>query len=295
MKVIATLIIVTASLTSAQINYDTLAENSSGEGVRLSNCSNNVWGWRGSCQCGHAYDINRNCIWVSGGTNPACGNGQNGLWKFQCPNGPYVRMADDAGGKFLKYDPVNDLLYKTDQYKLNIFDCQTNQWLASANYPFSMGWEISRALVSCTFDTKRGLMVITMCRPIPNGTPRNDVYCYNGATGEWHTKSPPEKPSFNEGSLAYDPVNDLYVYFGGGTCPSELWVYSYDANKWTQMPANGRAYNDNDPGSSTWPPYRTQNTWDYSPKLRRRRHCQTILVLPGWGEGFHGSGARVDT
>jgi hypothetical protein len=273
MKVIATLIIVTASLTSAQINYDTLAENSwmqvqssgefpnsggdvlaaidtagnfymfggctygngaggthnsdidrvdlnTGEGVRLSNCSNNVWGWRGSCQCGHAYDINRNCIWVSGGTNPACGNGQNGLWKFQCPNGPYVRMADDAGGKFLKYDPVNDLLYKTDQYKLNIFDCQTNQWLASANYPFSMGWEISRALVSCTFDTKRGLMVITMCRPIPNGTPRNDVYCYNGATGEWHTKSPPEKPSFNEGSLAYDPVNDLYVYFGGGTCPS---------------------------------------------------------------------------
>jgi hypothetical protein len=236
-----------------------------GEGVLLADCSNNVWGWRGGCQAGHAFDASRNAVWVSGGAAPVCG-GQNGLMKFQCPNGPFTRIADNAGGKFLIYDDMNDLLFKADQYKLHIFNPKTGQWLSDVNYPFSLGWEIYTWLVSCCFDSKRGLVVITMCDAIPNGTPRNDVYCYNGATGQWHTKTPPVKPSFTRGSLAYDPVNDLYVYFGGGTCPSELWVYSYDDNEWTQVQANGRAYNDNNPSASTWPPYRTQNTWNYSPK-----------------------------
>jgi hypothetical protein len=121
-------------------------------------------------------------------------------------------------------------------------------------------------MVPCCFDTKRGLFVITMNNPIPNGTPRNDIYTFNGATRTWQTVTPPSKPPFNCGSLAYDPVNDLYVYIGGGTCPLQLWTYSPVANTWTQPPLSGRAYNESSPGASTWPPERTQNTWNYSPK-----------------------------
>lgn len=236
-----------------------------GASAMLANCGNNVWGWAGGCQAGHAYDAARNCVWITGGAAAVC-SGQNGLWKFQCPDGPFTRIADDAGGKFLIYDPLSDRLFKVDQYKLNIFDCATSQWLPSSNYPFSKGWEINTWEVACCYDSKRAKVVITMNNPIPNGETRNDFYSYDPATGEWETRVPPEKPPFNCGNLGYDPVHDLFTYFGGATCPSQLWVYNYDANTWTRMPDSGKAYSEAAPASSTWPPYRIQNTWNYSPR-----------------------------
>jgi hypothetical protein len=246
-------------------NNDIIRLNlNTGASVLLANCSNNVWGWKGGCQAGHAYDINRNCVWVADGGAPVCG-GQGGLWRFQCPNGPFVRMNEAPGNKYVVYDRHNDLLYQVNQYDLEIYDCKANRWLTKSQYPFYIGGSVNTYSVPCCYDTLRKLFVMTLLNPA-YGNERTDMYFYNGAAGEWHTKYPSQKPGFLQGALEYDPVNDAYVYIGG-ICTTEVWIYRYESNTWTKMDPGSRAYNDASPQTSPWPPTRHWGIFDtYSPK-----------------------------
>jgi hypothetical protein len=240
-----------------------------GQVEMLSNCANNRLGWISGCQNGITFDRNRNCFWIDEiGGLAVCNQAYNGgFYKYQCPNGPLTKMAGGGGGTYLAYDNVNDLVYMPGGNSLKIYDCKTNTWKTPAAYPFPQS--VNTWTVPCCFDTKRGLFVITLAGPYTITNPATqvvfDVWFYNGATGQWTSKTPPSTPEVYEMELAYDEVNDRVVYFGGN-CPSELWTYDYDGNAWTQIQQSGRAYNDGSPAASTWPPARHKHCWDYSPK-----------------------------
>jgi hypothetical protein len=52
-----------------------------------------------------------------------------------------------------------------------------------------------------------------------------------------------------------------------GDCVTEVWLYRYEANTWTQMDPGNRAYNDASPQTSTWPPTRKYGQFNtYSPR-----------------------------
>jgi hypothetical protein len=262
----------------------------------LSNCANNTLGWTSGCQNGIAFDATRNCMWVDeiGGLSVCTGAYGGGFYKYQCPDGPLTRMAGGGGGTYLAYDNVNDLVYMPSAYTLKIYDCRTNTWKTAVNYPFPQ--PVNTWTVPCCFDSKRGLFVITLTGPYDITDPATqvvfDVWFYNGATSQWSKKTPPSHPALYELELAYDTVNDKYVYFGQGSdgvprsvCNSQLWTYDYTANTWTQIQQNGRAYNDADNAASTWPPARHKHTWAYSPKYN---------ACVNWGGGVWADAACTD-
>jgi hypothetical protein len=243
----------------------------------LASCSNNTWSWRGGCQASHAYDITRNAVWFAGGAAATCGSGQNGVWRYQCPDGPAVRVGSGGGNGYMEYDPVKDMLYAPGPYALKRYDCSTNTWLSDSPYPFYTGGSVDGWAQPCCFDTKRRLWVMTLLNTAYS-TERTDMYFYHADSGTWHTKVPAVKPGFKQAELGYDELNDRYVYFGVGPdgCTAEVWVYEYDINTWTQMPTDGKAYNDTDKPSSTWPPGRHKHTWSY---------CSKYNVFATWGGG----------
>jgi hypothetical protein len=224
---------------------------------RLSNCSSNTLNYRGGCQAGQTYDSNRNCVWLTSGFAPTCGSGRGGLLKYQCPDGPLTQVNSTGGGHLYTYDPVNDLIYCPVKWDLKIYDCQADSW-ETVSYPFWGGFENFEIPSTC--DKKRGLFVITMCAPYSGGDPSQmltDVWFYNGATGQWSSKTPAVHPDVFKQAMAYDARNDRYVYFGKGpdNANSEVWVYDYDSNTWVKMDRTGKAYNDVNQEASTWAPY----------------------------------------
>jgi hypothetical protein len=246
----------------------------------LSNASNNRLGWSSACQNGITFDRTRNCMWIGNNSSAT-------FWKYQCPNGPLTQMAKGSGTNYQTYcvyDNVNDLVYVPDDYTLRIYNCRTNSWKAAVNWPFSA---INYFDVPCCFDSKRGLFVITLAGPYGDTVTAHhclDVWFFNGATSTWSKKTPATRPAGYQRDMAYDAVNDKYVYFGGN-CPSELWLYDYDSNAWTKVAQNGRSFNDANPSASTWPPARHKHCWAYSPKYN---------VCANWGGGQWADAACTD-
>jgi hypothetical protein len=245
----------------------------------LSNCSSQKLPWMSGCQNGITFDKTRNCMWIDeiGGLS-VCNNAYNGgFYKYQCPNGPLTKLAGGGGGTYLAYDNINDVVFMPDQSNLRIYNCKTNSWKTPATYPFSQ--PVNTWTVPCCFDSKRGLFVITLTGPYTITNPATevvmDIWFYNAATNQWSKKTPASHPAMYEQEMAYDPVNDKCLYFGG-SCPSELWAYDYDSNTWAQVAQGGRAYNDANRPASTWPPGQGKSAWAYSPKYN---------VCVSWGGG----------
>jgi hypothetical protein len=242
---------------------------------RLSNCSNNAFNYSGGCQAGQAYDVKRNCVWFTNGFSATCGSGRGGLLKFQCPAGPVTQVNSSNGGEgahFFSYDPVNDLVYCPGKNQLHIYNPATNTW-STANYPFGES-QFEDPVCPNTCDTKRGLFIITM-----TSAPVRNIFAFNGATKTWTTKIPPALPSNGDAqALAYDQINDKYVYFGGfGTgCNGDVWYYDYTSNVWAHPAQTGKSYNDATPTASTWAPYSHYHSFSYSPKYN---------VCVAWGGG----------
>jgi hypothetical protein len=133
------------------------------------NASNNPW--HGSCQAGQTYDSKRNCVWISNvfGGIGACQSGSSAtgqLYKFQCPNGPITKASDAVlTSNYLSYDPINDMVIGINQNggggstAAVLYSCANNT-TTMVNYPFTnqgRPYEVTRC-----FDTKRGLLVITL-------------------------------------------------------------------------------------------------------------------------------------
>jgi hypothetical protein len=116
-------------------------------------------------------------------------------------------------------------------------------------------------------DLQRGLFVITLVGPYNNRDTADgltEIWFYSHSAKQWHKKIPARAPGFTQGELTFDAVKGKYVYFGqADACNSALWIYDYDANTWTEVQRNGRAYNDNDQAASTWAPVKHKNAFEY--------------------------------
>ena len=243
-----------------------------GTHAKIATCGSSNLGWAGGCQAGQCWDSRRNVVWYNCGFGGPC-SGNCGLYKYQCPSGPITRVSSTAaGGHYYCYDPVNDKIYApSGDWGIQVYNCQTGVWSSEIGYPFTQ--HMTNVAVPCCVDTKRGLYVTTLGGPYTITNPATeivfDVCFYNGATGTWSKKTPPTHPGFYEAELAYDQVNDKYVYFGTGAdgCHSEVWAYDYDSNTWSQMSPGTRAYNDANPAASTWPPGNGKHAWQYSPRV----------------------------
>jgi hypothetical protein len=187
--------------------------------------------------------------------------------------------------RYMLYDPGNDLLLFSGDGGLYHYDITADS-IWGVSYPFGSN-KITRWDIPCCFDTKRGLFVITLAAPYTVDDPQTqviwDVHCYNTTTKQWETKTPPSTPQFPKGELAYDSHNDKYLYFGNS--PSELWIYDYDSNTWTQVQQNGRSYNDAAYTTSTWPPARHKHIWEY---------CAKYNVCVNWMGGQWAPSAETD-
>jgi hypothetical protein len=254
----------------------------SGAVTLLSSASNNKLGWTSACQNGIAFDKTRNCLWIGNNTNGT-------FWKYQCPNGPLTQMASGSGGQpyqtYLVYDNVNDLVYVPSDYTMRIYNCKTNTWKTAVSYPFSTA--LNWFDMPVCFDSKRGLFVITLAGGYGDTVAAHqvlDVWFYNGGSNGWSKKTPATRPAGFQRDLAYDAVSDKYVYFGG-SCPSELWLYDYDSNTWSQVQQKGRAFNDANLSASTWPPARGKHCWGYSTKYN---------ACVNWGGGQWADAACTD-
>jgi hypothetical protein len=239
--------------------------------IKFASCGSSNGGWAGGCQAAQCWDSRRNVVWYNCGFGGPC-SGTCGLWKYQCPDGPITRVSGSApGGHYYCYDPVNDKIYApSSAYGISVYDCVTGT-VTSSSYPFSQ--VMTPVAVPCCVDTRRGLYVTTLGGPYTLTNPATQavfgVWFYNGATGQWTSKTPATHPEFYKAELAYDQANDKVVYFGTGAdgCQSEVWAYDYDSNTWTQMDPGSRAYNDASPAASKWPPGNGKHAWEYSPKL----------------------------
>ena len=257
----------------------------------LSGCAGNTLDYKGGCQAPHCYDSKRNCVWTSQGFSSTCGSGRSGLMKFQCPDGPLTVVNAQGGGHYYCYDPVNDLVYLPTAYDggLNIYNPGTNTW-SNVSYPADTRGLESFA-VPCCADTKRGLFIMTMWCDYGETQLTDAVWIFNGATRQWAVRTPALTPQFYAGNvsmeLAYDALNDKYVYFGIGPdkCTSEVWAYDYATDTWAQSPMNGRSYNDANRAASTWPPARSCHTWAY---------CAKYNAFASWGGGIWTGAACTD-
>ncbi|MBL8028327.1 MAG: T9SS type A sorting domain-containing protein, partial [Fibrobacteres bacterium] len=248
----------------------------------LYTCGTNPW--PGGCQAGQCYDSKRNCIWFSAGQNALCQTNvewfkgkayYSGVYKFQCPSGPITKVSDTTiYGKYWRYDAANDLILSSGVngygYRpcVHVFDPNTNGltlYLAPSDAGLHSDWEVPTA-----FDPKRSQIAFTMWKGAGTYADIKSFYFFNSNTKSWTTKTPTVSPDFVNGELAFDEVNDKYVYFGGHT-NCGLWQYDYDSNSWTNI---------TDSVSKPWPTHKYKAGWDYCKKY----NC--LVSLGGAGSGY---------
>jgi len=104
--------------------------------------------------------------------------------------------------------------------------------------------------------------------------PQADIYAYTPGTGWTAPTATNIPPARERHALAYDPMNDRLVVFGGysGTFPNfithdELYVFTPATNAWTQLPKVG-----------TWPTPRKDAVMTWAPSLGK-------LLLYGGNDG----------
>ena len=82
-----------------------------------------------------------------------------------------------------------------------------------------------------------------ICKDYPSRCAYNsvlgDTWVYELSSNTWSRRQPAQSPSPRlQQQMAYDPVHHVVVMFGGLNGPvfNELWVYSYEADTWIQIP-----------------------------------------------------------
>jgi hypothetical protein len=250
--------------------------------------------WPGGCQAQTAYDPTRNCIWFGGGGGRGDSNyvkESSKLWRFQCPDGPVTKYSDTTIGDgwftgaraaYSVFDPAHDLLIALGPYTLHLFYISTRQNF-HVPYPFlANGLPISNCEIPSCWDSKRGLLAVTLVQTCwdPRADTGNaaynvrDMWFFNPSDTTWSHKTPTNIPPIYRCEMTYDSRNDKYLYFGSGwsfffdgtSCATQIWAYDPASNAWEHMPENGRYYNDVSPTSSTWPANREKGAWGYSEK-----------------------------
>ncbi|MCX5973612.1 MAG: hypothetical protein NTU59_02835 [Coprothermobacterota bacterium] len=96
-----------------------------------------------------------------------------------------------------------------------------------------------RTEAAMVFDTNHRRAILFGGFAEPGGL-RSDTWEYDSTANLWTDRTPTNAPSNRLGhAMAYDPVHDKVVLFGGDTNEAHLnaqtWVYDYPTNSWTEM------------------------------------------------------------
>ena len=201
---------------------------------------------------GLVYDQHNNWIILFGGVTSNGGNNETWMydvhentWTLKNPsNAPSPRWAHS-----MVYDSANKIVLLFGGYDGTdffndtwVYDAITNNWTEVS--PISSPSE--RHVQAMAYDSvhKRAILFGGY-----DGNGRDDeTWSYDGATNEWTMMTPSEKPSpRREPAMAFDPVNEKIVLFGGddGSHNNETWIYDVNSDEWSKMnPSSGPSARD---------------------------------------------------
>jgi hypothetical protein len=113
-----------------------------------------------------------------------------------------------------------------------LFDVGRNEWTNRQPSPSPPGRN-SHAMV---YDSKDGIFILFGGWSSTDYRFLNDTWSYDARTDTWTNLSPPDSPTGRYGhSMAYDPIYDAVVLFGGNDSKHDLgdtWIYNRSSNLW---------------------------------------------------------------
>lgn len=139
------------------------------------------------------------------------------------------------------------------------------------------------------FDSESGVAVLFGGLDFNNFAINDDTWSFDARQQEWTQMKPAQAPGIgNYHSMAYDPVSDRMILFGGSGPDDrpygETWAYDVNADTWTNLEPEtsppARYYSDMiyDPGqrkmvlfggTSEWASATFNDTWTYDPATNK--------------------------
>jgi len=128
-----------------------------------------------------------------------------------------------------------------------VLDTEAKSWTrvipnGTTNAPFARS-EIANAMV---YDRKQDVFVLfggkCLDKRCPSGMSLGDTWQYDLSTNTWTALNPTvSPPRRDQHMMAYDPVNEVTVLFGGRNeqrvLYNDLWNFDHANNTWTEVPA----------------------------------------------------------
>jgi hypothetical protein len=195
---------------------------------------------------GLAYDPLENVVVLFGGFNES-GWDTDDCWKFDCDTREWTDLAPTTTplaryGHVMVYDESINLIvltagntaYQGHQDDTWTFNVSSNIWTerTPTGTPDELKWPMM------TYDSANQKCIMFGGQIGDN--PVDHTWVYDGQQDTWTRQYPADAPEgmINTG-LAFDPVNDVTILFGGYVMEDGLrdgtWTYSYVNNEWTNM------------------------------------------------------------
>ncbi|MBY8999189.1 MAG: hypothetical protein KGD60_15870, partial [Candidatus Thorarchaeota archaeon] len=173
------------------------------------------------------------------------GHHTNDTWKFDCATREWTELSPTTAplaryGHVMVYDEAINKLVMTSgntefqgyQQDTWTFDVATSNWtdLTPTGNPDRLKWP------SMTYDSVNQKCILFGGQIGDYAIDR--TWIYDAQLSTWLRRYPDDAPSdrINTG-LAFDPVNNITILFGGATVEIETiddtWTYSYESNVWT--------------------------------------------------------------
>ena len=99
----------------------------------------------------------------------------------------------------------------------------------------------SRAVSAITYDSKEELFVLfSGVLNSTYGSYGNDTWTYDIKSNKWTNMSPSDAPPGDIYIMAYDPIGNVCIAFGGGNASADpsTWTYSVKSNIWKKYETN---------------------------------------------------------
>jgi hypothetical protein len=203
-----------------------------------------------------AYDTSRSVGLIYGGAHW----GDVETWKW---NGSIWTLHSGEVSPGNPYGNGTLLCYDTANHRIILYSYGTGTWhfggsewshIATVHDPSNPGYEEGRMMC---FDEFRGNVVYF------NST--NHTWIFNGT--DWIEQSPSHSPTVRtNGSMAYDPISQTVILFGGVDTSYYSDTWSWDGTDWTQL------------SPSTTPHARQRHN------LVLARNYGRIVLVGGWWE-----------
>jgi len=173
-------------------------------------------------------------LWSQGGSRWINGGGTNATWQYSFSNSSWTRKVDTTLNSVLgvvsAFDPVSGNVIHRGKYEITAYNPAENTYTQLLRN--SGGWWLSYA--TAAVDPGRRYFVI-----VGDGNRGDETKVLDLETNTYFT--PPisgdtEIVNVIAPGLAYDPVSDKMVAWGGG---SDIYTLDLDTWVWTKVPVSG--------------------------------------------------------